>query len=123
MGGRRLPDTLEMCERILLSSAAMGDISCFVLTRWSGGGRAGWVVKGLKAALGWWRQVRAQMRNHCQGRRGIGGGENIETWKGAEVFQVAARRIIKLVAERAVALAGGLDRAELILKDGRYGQQ
>lgn len=40
------------------------------------------------------------------------------------MFQVLTlKRIIKLVAEKVVALAGGLDGAELILKDGRCGQQ
>lgn len=75
-------------------------------------------------ALGRWRQVRAQMGTSCQGRGVMGGGENVQSWEGAEVFQVAGvERIVKLVAERAVALAGRMDGAELILKDGRYGKQ
>lgn len=75
-------------------------------------------------ALGRWRQVRAQMATGCQGRGGMGGGENVQSWEGAEVFQVAGvERIVKLVAERAVALAGRMDGAELILKYGRYGKQ
>ena len=84
------------------------------------------MAKGLQEVRRWhWGgKVRTQMGTTCQGRGGVGRGEDVQSWEEAEVFQVArVERIIKLVAERAVALAGGLDGAELILKDGRYGQQ
>lgn len=57
MGGRRLPDMLEMNDRLLLSSVVVGNISCSpsysALTTWRDGGRAGWVVKGLQEVRRW----------------------------------------------------------------------
>lgn len=59
------------------------------------------------------------MGTGCQGRGGEGGSEDVQRWEETEVFQVVGvERIVKPLAERAVALA-----AELILKDGRHGQQ
>lgn len=59
-----------------------------------------------------------------QGRGGVGGDEDVQSWKGEELFQVGGvERNIKLVAERTVTLAEGLDGAEPVLRDGRYGQQ